>query len=119
MPTKREIDELAVAQYLSAAEPNQKAFDRGRNRAFLNYIAFLKRKGYDEKEIALDLAITVAQLRTFKSIVSNQQRAEKVEIARRLRKEGNSFIAIARHMGISESSVRAYLKPGKRIKDNY
>jgi DNA-binding CsgD family transcriptional regulator len=101
------------------ASNQEKAFERARNRAFLNYIAFLKRRGHDEKEIALDLAISVPQLRTFKSLVTNQQRAEKVDIARRLRKEGNSFIAIARRMGISESSVRAYLKPGKRIKDSY
>jgi hypothetical protein len=90
-----------------------KALARARNRALTNYIDNLKGRGYDEVEIALDLGINEADLRSYYKSAKEQLHIEKVEVAQRLRDQGSSVPNIARYMGISEAQVIVLIGPGK------
>ena len=78
--------------------------------AFLIRIEQLQKDGLSEKEIAEAVGLTTLQLRAKKSIEKDQERAMRVETAKRLREEGLSLNEIARKMGYAnDSSVRSLL----------
>lgn len=82
-----------------------------RNRAFLDYIAEQRSKGFSEVEIARAHGLTTSQLRAAKTIARNQQKAAQVAQAVKLRDKGMSNVEIAKKMGVSgESYVRGLLK---------
>lgn len=84
--------------------------------SFLGMVDGMKKAGLSEKEIADGLGITTTQLRAAKSIAKAEQKQADISRAQRLKDEGNSNIAIGKEMGINESSVRALLAPGEKIK---
>ena len=85
-------------------------------RSFLGMVEGMRKQGLSEKEIADGLGITTTELRAAKSIAKAEQKQADISRAQRLKDEGNSNIAIGREMGINESSVRALLAPGEKIK---
>jgi hypothetical protein len=103
----------------SGATPNQ------RNKAFLDYVDDLKKKGLSEVEIAKGMGvfnpdgkgISTTELRAIKSIAKNQLKAADISRAMELKAEGNSNVAIGQKMGIGESQVRQLLDPATRIRN--
>jgi len=99
----------------SGANPNQ------RSRSFLDITNELKKSGMSESAIAKSFStdehpFTVADLRALKSRATNLQKQEQIRQAQRLRDKGMGNSAIARQMGINESSVRSLLEPGRQDK---
>jgi DNA-binding CsgD family transcriptional regulator len=105
----------------SGENPNQ------RSRTFLDITNELRKKGMSEAAIAKSFSptdkdgnvikeheLTVADLRALKSISTNLQKQEQIRTAQRLADKGMGPSAIARQMGINESSVRSLLEPGRQ-----
>ena len=84
-------------------------FQRGND--FLNAIDDLKAKGLTDGEIAASFGLNTRELREFRSIAKNEQRAANAALAYRLKEKGYSAVAIGERMGINESSVRSLLDP--------
>lgn len=87
-----------------------------RNKAFLDYVAGLKRQGMSETDIARGLGISTTQLRAAKTIAKNAQKQADIAYAQRLKDKGLSNVAIGEKMKINESSVRSLLAPGQKDK---
>lgn len=87
-----------------------------RNKAFLDHVAELRRKGLSETQVAEGLGISTTQLRAAKTIAKNAQKQSDVAMAQRLKEKGLSNVAIGARMQINESSVRALLAPGQKEK---
>lgn len=88
-----------------------------RNKAFLDYVAGLKKQGMTEQEIARGVGLdSTTRLRAAKTIAKNAQKAADISYAQRLRDKGLSNVAIGEKMKINESSVRALLAPGQKDK---
>ena len=97
-----------------------------RNKAFLDYVTALKKKGFSETDIckALDIGYdsttgktTTTQLRAAMAIAKNEQKAADISTAERLKKTGMSNIAIGERMDLNESSVRQLLNPATKLKN--
>jgi len=87
-----------------------------RNKAFLDYVAGLKRQGLSETDVARGLGISTTKLRAAKMIAKNAQKQADISYAQRLKDKGMSNVAIGEKMKINESSVRALLAPGVKDK---
>jgi DNA-binding CsgD family transcriptional regulator len=81
------------------------------NAGFLGMVDGLKKKGLSEAEIARGLGVTTTQLRAAKSIAKTEEKIRQVQQATRLKDTGMSNVAIAKEMGLNESTVRTLLKP--------
>lgn len=87
-----------------------------RNKMFLDHVRELRKQGLSDTEIARGMGMTTTDFRATASIAKNAQRQADISEATRLKFErGMSNVAIAKKMGINESSVRALLVPG--VKD--
>lgn len=100
----------------SGKNPNQ------RQKLFLNYYNEARAKGMTDAQIAKawstdDAPMTSTDLRALKSIAVNAQQAANIGQATRLKAAGNSTSAIAREMGVNESTVRGWLAPGAAEKN--
>lgn len=89
-----------------------------RNKGFLGYVEDLKKQGMTDAEIAkglsdpeLGIYVTSTQIRAAKSIAASQNRRSDASTALRLKEKGMGNSAIAKQMGINESSVRSLLNP--------
>lgn len=97
----------------SGENPNQ------RNKAFLDYVEDLRKKGLSDVEIARGMGIytedgkgiSTTQLRAAKSIAKSQLKTQAISDATMMKERGMSTTAIGVKMGIPESSVRALLDP--------
>lgn len=95
-----------------------------RSRGFLGLIAEYRDQGMSDVEIARALStedhpFTTTMLRATTSIARNQKRAADIAMAERLKAKGYSNVAIAERMGLpGESSVRALLEPGAKIRSD-
>lgn len=89
-----------------------------RNKDFLSYTESLKAKGFTESEIAKYCEMTTTELRAMKSLAVNQVKAENISQARRYKEHGYSTTKIGEMMGVPESTVRGWLKPGAEVNAN-
>lgn len=87
-----------------------------RSSNFLGYAEKLKYEGLSEVEIASGMGISVAELRSRKSIAKAEKRASDSAMALRLKDKGLSNIAIGKRMGLNESSVRGLLDPALKTR---
>lgn len=98
----------------SGENPNQ------RSKSFLDITNdMIKNQGMSESEVAKAFStkehpFSVADLRALKSRATNIQKQEQIRTAERLRDKGMGPSAIARQMGINESSVRSLLDPSRQ-----
>lgn len=92
---------------------DDKALARALSRALINYIDTLKGRGYDMIEIAIDLGVSEEQAESFYRSAREQLHADKVEVAQKLREDGNSNRAIATLMGINERQVIVLIGTGE------
>ena len=82
-------------------------------RKFLSKEANLRKQGLSQKEIALALGYkTTSELRAAKSLAVNEHKADRYRTATALMdKYHNNRSAVAREMGVNESTLRSILKP--------
>lgn len=84
-----------------------------RNATFLDTVAWLRKQGLSESEIATGFGITINHLRAAKTVARAEQKQSDILMAQRLKDKGLSNPAIAERMKLpGESSVRALLAPG-------
>lgn len=86
--------------------------------SLIGAIAYMRDKGMSETEIAEALGLSTTEYRARKSIARAEVRAEREAQAIRLKDSGMSNAAIAREMGINESSVRGLLDPALSARSN-
>lgn len=89
----------------SGEDPYQHSMD------FLGRYEEYKKNGLSEKEIANAFKVSIDELRTQKSICVNERNAYRIKTAQRLaEKESLGPTEIGKRMGVSESTVRGWLK---------
>lgn len=89
----------------SGEDPYQHSID------FLGRYEEYKKNGLSEKEIANAFKVSIDELRTQKSICVNERNAYRIKTAQRLaEKESLGPTEIGKRMGVSESTVRGWLK---------
>ena len=88
------------------------------SKALLIRIDELKKRGLTQKEIAASLGMSTTEYRAQKSLAVAERRAMRVSRALRLKDKGWSNMAIAAKLGVSEGSVRSWLKPAETIRLN-
>lgn len=94
--------------------PNQHGSDD-----FLTRVADLKKEGMSEKEIAGALGMSTTELRVKKSLAMTERRAQLVDRANQLKKQGYNATEIARIMGLrGESSARSLLNSDSQARMN-
>lgn len=109
-------DELELAHYGILRKSGRYPWGSGgpeyaSNAGFLGMVDGLKKQGLSEAEIARGLGVTTTQLRAAKSIAKTEEKIRQVQQATRLKDTGMSNVAIAKEMGLNESTVRTLLKP--------
>lgn len=86
------------------------------SRNFLGVESELRKDGLSEKEIADYFGMSIKQLRARKSNAKNAVTAANISEATKLKAKGYSNVAIGKKMGVPESTVRNWLKPGAEQK---
>jgi hypothetical protein len=99
----------------SGQDPHQ------RSKTFLDILEEHQRAGLSQAEIAKlystkEHPFTTADLRAVKSRAVNIRKQEQVRTAQALKDKGMGASAIARQMGVNESTVRSLLAPGRQEK---
>lgn len=87
-----------------------------RSKDFKSHYDSLRKKGWTDKQIAESMStkdnpMSINQLRARVSVAGASVRKADVEHAMKLKEKGYSTSAIARNMGVNESTVRQYLNP--------
>lgn len=83
---------------------------------FLEVNKEMRKAGMSEKEIATIMGLSVADLRTYKTIAHEAHNADLAARAVRSRDAGQSIRTIAKEMGVSETKVKALLNPSEKSK---
>jgi hypothetical protein len=96
----------------SGENPNQ------RSKSFLDIVADHKKDGLSEAKIAelyntKEYPFTTADLRAAKSHAVTIKKQDQIRQAQTLKDKGMGASAIARQMGVNESTVRSLLEPGR------
>lgn len=92
----------------SGEDPNQRGDD------FLGYVAFMRKKGMTDVEIAKSQGLNTTDFRTKIAIEGNKRDAARAALAYRLKEKGYSNAAISKRMGISDHTVADLLNPSMR-----
>ena len=82
-----------------------------RNKNFLQRANDLKKQGLTDKQIAEAFNMSTGQYRAMHTIAVNEQKKDMIRRVQTLYDAGNSKTAIAKELGIPESTVRHYLDP--------
>lgn len=90
-----------------------------RAQTFLGMVADCRKQGMKDVDIAKGFGMTSTELRNATTIANNAAARAKIIQAEKLKYEkGWSNVAIGKHMGIGESSVRALLEPGRKERND-
>lgn len=89
-----------------------------RSKMFYQHVDALKAKGIPEKDIAKAVGLSVAELRSTKTIAKEQIVLEETNRAVSLRDKGTSIQAISEQLGIPAPTVRLRLKNSENIKQS-
>lgn len=89
-----------------------------RNMTFLDHVAHMKAEGMTDSQIAQGMGMTRNELQARKAIEKNIRKQADINMAQRLADKGMSTNAIAKRMGIPESTARTLLAPGAKDKNN-
>lgn len=82
-----------------------------RNKTFLQRAEDLKKQGLNDKQIAEAFDMSTGQYRAQRSIAINEKKKDDIRKVQKLYDKGYSKMAIARELGMPESTVRNYLDP--------
>lgn len=88
------------------------------NPSFLDSVSHLRKQGLSEKEVAVGMGMSTTDLRAKISIEKTAKRQSDIAQAQRLRDKGLSTNAVAKRMGIPESTARNLLRPGEADKQD-
>lgn len=89
-----------------------------RNMSLLDTISYLKGHGLSDPQIAAGMGMTTTEFRAQRSLAKNREQMAQIGMAQRLSDKGNSNVAIAQRMGVSEGTVRNLLAPGAADRAN-
>ena len=82
-----------------------------RNKTFLQRADELKKQGLTDKQIAEAFNMSTGQYRALRSIATNEKKKEDIRKVQALYDKGYSKLAIAKELGMPESTIRNYLDP--------
>ena len=83
-----------------------------RNPTFHTEVRAMEKSGLTQKQIAENMGITQHELRNQKGIAKDQAKSINIAQVERMHETGQSTNSIAKELGMPESTVRSYLKPG-------
>ena len=89
-----------------------------RNRNFIQRADELLGQGLSEKEVAAAFKMSTTDYRAMRRIYRDEIDAENQQKAIKLHDKGRSNVAIAEELGVSEGTVRNYLNPNKKLREN-
>lgn len=92
--------------------------DTKRNRDFLDMVQMMREDGLSDAQIAEGLGMNQAQFRAKRSIARHEQTQERINHAQSLQDKGMGATEIGKAMGLPESTVRSYLAPGAKDKND-
>lgn len=81
---------------------------------FLKLVEELENQGLSGKEVAQALEMEIKELRVYKAVAKNQQRAEAVHECMKLADEGYNKTQISEKLGIPDTTVGLYLRQGEQ-----
>jgi predicted DNA-binding protein (UPF0251 family) len=114
------IDESYLEHYgtprKSGRYPWGSGEDHRNSRSFLDAVDDLRRNGFSEKDIAASFGVSTTDLRAYKTIAKNEEKAAQIVTAESLKAKGMSNVAAAKQMGIPESTFRTLIAPGASLK---
>lgn len=87
-----------------------------RNQIFLDVVEDLRKEGLSDSQIARGFGMSRNQLQGLRSVAKAQQRQADIVMGERLIDKGYSLNAAAARMQMPESSLRALLAPGSKLK---
>lgn len=87
-----------------------------RNKMFINVVEDLRKEGLNDSQIAKGFGMSRNELQGLRSVARSQQKQADIVMAERLRDKGYSVNALAKRMGIPESTARTLLAPGEKMK---
>lgn len=90
--------------------------DPKNSREFLSMVKELMKSGFSEKEISDSFDISITDLRAYKTIAKNEEKAAQIITAEKLKAKGMSNVAAAKQMGIPESTFRTLLDPSAKMR---
>lgn len=87
-----------------------------RSKNFLQRAKELEDQGLTQKEIAAAFGMSTYDYRAKKSIAKGEVTQDNIRKCVKLKDTGMSIAAIAREVGLPESTVRSYLDPTKKVR---
>ena len=81
---------------------------------FLKRVEELEKQGLSGKEVAKALEMEIKELRVYKAVAKNQQRAETIHECMKLHDEGYNNLQISKKLGIPDTTVGNYLRDGEQ-----
>lgn len=89
-----------------------------RNRNFIQRADDLIAQGLTPKEVAAAFNMSTTEYRALRRIYRDEIDAENQQKAIKWHEKGRSNVAIAEELGVSEGTVRNYLNPNKKLREN-
>lgn len=89
-----------------------------RNRNFIQRADDLIAQGLTPKEVAAAFKMSTTEYRAMRRIYRDEIDAENQQKAIKWHEKGRSNVAIAEELGVSEGTVRNYLNPNKKLREN-
>ena len=83
---------------------------------FLSKADELEKSGMSQTQAAKELGYTLKEYRVYKSVAKNNRKAEQIRTVKELHDEGINNSEIGRRLGLTESTVRNYLKTNEDSK---
>ena len=80
-----------------------------RSKAFVERVADLRKKGLSDQDIADGFGMSVRDLRKRQAIAKEQYKQANIARAERMKERNMSNVAIAKELGVNESTVRTWL----------
>lgn len=88
------------------------------NRGFIEWVRHLFNKGWTETQIAEGFGMSTTQLRAARTVAKSEQKAADIAQIEAFKAKGMSNVAIASRMDMPESTVRSYLKPSAKLRQD-
>lgn len=85
---------------------------------FLGEMTRLREQGMDDTEIAKEMGMSTNEFRTRRTVERNQKIASDSTHALTLKDQGYSNVEIGEILGVSEGTVRRYLNPALKMREN-
>lgn len=118
---ENENDEIVIAHYGIKRESGRYPWGSGEDpyqheAGWFARVQELRDSGMTDSQIAKSMKMTTTQFRAKRTMEINAIRAREQSYAYKLKKKGWSTAAIARDMGLNESTVRSLLDPSRQAR---